>query len=44
MVVGDIIRCCTVDEVVSKAFELKNKGIITEFIANYTLRVVAVSE
>lgn len=42
MVVGEIIRCCTVDEVIRKAFELKDRGIITEFISNYTLRVVAV--
>ena len=42
MVVGDIIRCSTVDEVIRKAFELKDKGIITEFLANYSLRVVYV--
>lgn len=42
MVVGDIIRCCTVDEVIRKAFELKDMGIITEFITNNSLRVVSV--
>ncbi len=42
MVIGEIIRCCTVDEVIRKAFELKNQGITTEFISNCTLRVVAV--
>ena len=32
MVVGQIINCCTVDEVIRKAFELKTQGIITEFV------------
>ena len=42
MVVGDIITCCTVEEVIRKAFELKDQGIITEFINNYSLRVVCI--
>ena len=42
MVVGQIINCCTVDEVIRKAFELKTQGIITEFVENNALRVVAV--
>ncbi|SFH68788.1 hypothetical protein SAMN04487830_10551 [Pseudobutyrivibrio sp. OR37] len=43
MVVGQIIYCCTVDEVIRKAFELKNQGIVTEFVANNSLRVVSVA-
>ena len=42
MVVGDIITCCTVEEVILKAFELKDQGIITEFVTNYSLRVVCI--
>ncbi len=42
MVIGDIIRCCTVEEVIRKAFELKSQGILTEFVTNCTLRVVDV--
>ena len=40
MVIGEIIRCCTIDEVIRKAFGLKNQGIMTEFVTNCTLRVV----
>ena len=40
MVIGEIIRCCTIEEVIRKAFELKNQGIMTEFVTNCTLRVV----
>ena len=42
MVVGQIITCCTLEEVISKAFELKKQGIITEFISACSLRVVCV--
>ena len=42
MVVGQIINCCTVDEVIRRAFELKDQGIITEFVSNCALRVVYV--
>ena len=42
MVVGQIINCCTVDEVIRKAFELKDKGIVTEFVSNCALRVVCI--
>ena len=44
MVVGQIINCCTVDEVIRKAFELKTQGIITEFVENNALRVEAVGQ
>lgn len=43
MVVGEIIKCCTVEEVIRRAFELKDQGIFTEFIANCTLKVVAIA-
>ena len=42
MVVGQIINCSTVDEVIRKAFELKDKGIMTEFISSCQLRVVCI--
>ncbi|WP_294293502.1 hypothetical protein [Pseudobutyrivibrio sp.] len=42
MVVGQIINCCTVDEVIRKAFELKDKGIVTEFVSNCALKVVCI--
>ncbi|WP_294219316.1 hypothetical protein [Pseudobutyrivibrio sp.] len=43
MVVGQIIRCSTVEEVIRRAFELKDQGIFTEFISNCALKVVAVA-
>ncbi|SDB30835.1 hypothetical protein SAMN02910298_01523 [Pseudobutyrivibrio sp. YE44] len=40
MAVGEIIRCCTLEEVFRKAFELNREGIKTEFVSANTLRVV----
>lgn len=42
MAIGEIIRCCTVEEVIKRAFELKDQGIVTEFLPNCALRVVTI--
>ena len=40
MAIGEIIKCCTIEEVFRKAFELQRQGIKTEFVSANTLRVV----
>lgn len=42
MAIGEIITCCTVDEVIRKAFDLHKEGIKTEFVNNCTLKVIDV--
>ncbi len=44
MAVGEIIMCCTTEEVIRKAIELMRMGIHTEFTSNHSLRVVEISE
>ena len=44
MAVGEIIMCCTTEEVIEKAVELMRKGIRTELASNHSLRFVSISE
>ncbi len=44
MVIGEIITCCSINEVIRKAFDLHQEGIKTEFVNHYTLRVVDINK
>ncbi len=44
MAVGEIIMCCTTEEVIRKALELMRAGVRTEFASNHSLRVVEINE